>query len=136
MKVIVDTCVWSAALRRTGFNDNNDIVNELKEVIREGRVQMIGPVRQELLSGIKTIKQFDKLRTVLSSFPDLIIQTQDYEKAADFYNKSRRKGVQGSNTDFLICAIAVNNLMSVFTIDNDFKLFKEHIPIKLHIPRL
>ncbi len=136
MKVIVDTCVWSAALRRTGFNDNNDIVNELKELIREGRVQMIGPVRQELLSGIKTIKQFDKLRTVLSSFPNLIIQTQDYEKAADFYNKSRRKGVQGSNTDFLICAIAVNNLMSVFTIDNDFKLFKEHIPIKLHIPRL
>ena len=136
MKVIVDTCIWSAALRRTGFNDNNDIVNELKELIREGRVQMIGPVRQELLSGIKTIKQFDKLRTVLSSFPDLIIQTQDYEKAADFYNKSRRKGVQGSNTDFLICAIAVNNLMSVFTIDNDFKLFKEHIPIKLHIPRL
>ncbi len=136
MKVIVDTCIWSAALRRTGFNDNNDIVNELKELIREGRVQMIGPVRQELLSGIKTIKQFDKLRTVLSSFPNLIIQTQDYEKAADFYNKSRRKGVQGSNTDFLICAIAVNNLMSVFTIDNDFKLFKEHIPIKLHIPRL
>ena len=136
MKVIVDTCVWSAALRRSGFNDSDDIVNELKELIREGRVQMIGPVRQELLSGIKNIEQFDKLRTMLSSFPDLVLQTQDYEKAADFYNKSRRKGVQGSNTDFLICAIAVNHFMSIFTTDNDFKLFKEHIPIKLHIPRL
>jgi predicted nucleic acid-binding protein len=135
MKIIVDTCVWSAALRRTGFNENNDIVNELKELIHEGRVQMIGPARQELLSGIKTIEQFDKLRTVLSSFPDLILQTRDYEKAAEFYNKSRKKGIQGSNTDFLICAIAVNHSMPVFTTDNDFKLFKKFIPIKLHIPR-
>jgi predicted nucleic acid-binding protein len=135
MKIIVDTCVWSAALRRTGFNENNDIVNELKELIHEGRVQMIGPVRQELLSGIKTTEQFDKLRTVLSSFPDLILQTRDYEKAAEFYNKSRKKGIQGSNTDFLICAIAVNHSMPVFTTDNDFKLFKKYIPIKLHIPR-
>lgn len=136
MKVIIDTCVWSAALRKTNFKNSDPTVIELKELIHEGRAQMIGPVRQELLSGIKSKEQFNKLRNSLNSFPDIVIRTQDYEKAAEFYNQNRRKGIQGSNTDFLICAIASNYSMSIFTIDNDFERFKEHIPIKLHIPRL
>jgi len=136
MKVLVDTCVWSDALRKTNNKDNDPNVKELKELIREGRVQMIGPIRQEILSGIKTQVQYTKLRSYLNSFPDLVIDIQDYEKAAEFFNQNRRKGVQGSNTDFLICAVASRYDMPIFTVDNDFKLFKEHIPIKLHIPRI
>ena len=57
MKIIVDTCVWSLAVRRNEVQ-NNTYVNKLKELIKEIRVQLIGPVRQELLSGIKSKKQF------------------------------------------------------------------------------
>ena len=83
-------------------------------MIREGRVQMIGPIRQELLSGIKFAEQFKKLKKTLTYFPDLQIKSADYEKAAELFNLCRKSGIQGSNTDFLICAIAVNHNMTIF----------------------
>jgi len=60
MKILVDTCIWSLALRR-GEGVEGLEVSELSELIRELRVQMIGPVRQELLSGIKIRSHFLKL---------------------------------------------------------------------------
>ncbi len=134
MKVLVDTSVWSLALRRNLLPDGPE-VPELIELIRESRVQMIGPVRQELLSGIKSEAQFRKLRSHLRSFPDLDLTHRDYESAAEFFNLCRGKGVQGSNTDFLICAIAARHKVPIFTTDGDFTLFQAHLPIRLHRPR-
>jgi predicted nucleic acid-binding protein len=131
MKVLVDTSVWSLALRRDSPADGPE-VPELIELIREARVQMIGPVRQELLSGIKSRAQFRKLRNYLRPFPDLELTTQDYECAAEFFNLCRTMGVQGSNTDFLICAVAARHKTPFFTTDGDFTLFQKHLPITLH----
>ena len=79
--------------------------------------------------------QYDTLRSYLNSFPDLTLQAQDFEKAAEFYNLNRRKGIQGSNTDFLICAVASRYKISILTTDHDFNLFRENITIKLHTSR-
>ena len=134
MKVLVDTSVWSLALRRNQPADS-PVETELIELIREVRGQMIGPVRQELLSGIKSQAQFQKLRNHLRAFPDLEVTTRDYESAAEFFNLCRAKGIQGSNTDFLICAVAARYNIPIFTTDEDFTLFKAHLPITLHSPR-
>jgi predicted nucleic acid-binding protein len=134
MRVLVDTSVWSLALRRNQPADS-PVVTELIELIREVRGQMIGPVRQELLSGIKYQVQFQKLRNHLRAFPDLEVTTRDYESAADFFNLCRTKGIQGSNTDFLICAVAARYKIPIFTTDEDFTLFQPHLPITLHRPR-
>ena len=93
---------------------------------------MIGPIRQEILSGIRSESQFKKLRNHLKSFPDLPILTEDYVKAASFFNLCRSKGIQGSNTDFLICAVAVRNKFSIYTTDKDFELFSKHLDVALH----
>jgi len=132
MNVIVDTSVWSLALRR---NQNKSVreTEELVQLIEQGRVVIFGPIRQEILSGIKDERQFKKLKTHLSNFPDYISSQNDFETAAKYFNTCRRRGVQGSNTDFLICAVSVNNDFSIFTTDKDFILFKKHLPIKLHI---
>jgi predicted nucleic acid-binding protein len=130
MKVIVDTCVWSLALRKDSSKDEKTI-KALTELIREVRVQLIGPIRQEILSGIKSEKRFTGLKEYFSAFLDLDLEPTDYEKAAEFFNICRRKGIQGSNTDFLICAAAFNRELEIFTIDKDFKYFKKYIPIKL-----
>ncbi len=135
MRVLIDTSVWSLALRRNQPADS-PVVTELIELIREVRGQMIGPVRQELLSGIKNKVQFQKLRHHLRAFPDLEVTTRDYESAADFFNLCRGKGVQGSNTDFLICAVAARYKIPIFTTDEDFTLFKTYLPITLHLPRI
>lgn len=133
MKVIVDTSVWSLALRRQAA-ESLAAVQELRQLIHDHRAQMIGPIRQEILSGIRSESQFGKLRKHLESFPDLPIQTEDYVTAAQFFNRCRSEGVQGSNTDFLICAVAVRNGSSIFTTDKDFELFSKHLAIVLHKP--
>ncbi|MFZ3208211.1 MAG: PIN domain-containing protein [Geobacteraceae bacterium] len=135
MKVLVDTSVWSLALRRNPPADGPE-VPELIELIREVRIRMIGPVRQELLSGVKSQAQFQKLRNHLRAFPDLEVTTRDYESASEFFNLCRGKGIQGSNTDFLICAISVHHKIPIFTTDGDFTLFQPHLPITLHSPRI
>jgi len=131
MKIIVDTSIWSLALRR-GKQSAFPSVQELRNLIQDHRVQMIGPIRQEILSGIRSESQFKKLRKHLESFPDLPILTEDYVTAATFFNLCRSKGVQGSNTDFLICAVAVRNKFSIYTTDKGFELFSKYIHVVLH----
>jgi len=131
MNVIIDTSVWSLALRRNTPDDRTSIVNVLRELIADGRVVLLGAIRQELLSGIRYTEHFVKLRDYLRAFPDLEITTKDYELAAEFFNTCRRHGIQGSNTDFLICAAAHHRGYSIFTTDKDFENFRSHIPVVL-----
>jgi hypothetical protein len=106
---------------------------EMSMLIDDGRVQLIGPIRQELLSGIKHTDQYEKLRLYLGAFADLSIQTNEYEKAAEFFNICRSRGIQGSNTDFLICAISNQHRLPIFTLDQDFSLYKQHLSIMLYV---
>lgn len=130
MKVLVDTSVWSLALRRDR-SVGDGWVRELGELIDEQRVVMAGPVRQELLSGIRSPKQFERLREHLQAFPDLPLTSADFERAAEFFNLCRTKGIQGSNTDFLLCAVAVNHQLAILTADQDFAHYARHLPIHL-----
>lgn len=82
-----------------------------------------------MLSGIREIEQFVRLREYLRAFPNLELVSEDYELAAEFYNTCRRSGVQGSNIDFLICAVAYRRSYSILTTDGDFALFSQHLPI-------
>ena len=134
MKVLVDTSVWSAALRRTKRTEPV-VVSELRSLILEHRVEIIGPVRQEVLSGLRESAQFKKLEKHLAAFPDIPLKTDDYVTAAKFFNICRTNGVQGSNTDFLICAVAMRNHLAIYTTDKDFPLFAKHLPVVLHEAR-
>ena len=134
MRVLVDTSVWSEALRRAKKVES-DIIREFRSLIAEHRVDIIGPIRQELLSGLREAVQFERLEEHLAAFPDLPLTTDDYVTAAKFFNVCRTKGVQGSNTDFLICAVAVRRQLAVYTTDKDVPLFAKHLPIVLHETR-
>jgi len=121
MKLLADTSVWSLALRRrtaASFNANEKrLVAVFSEAIRDGRVVIIGPIRQEILSGIKEQAQFEKLRTTLAAFRDEPIDTADYEDAARGYNLCRAQGVQCGPVDILICAVATRREWSVLAND-------------------
>lgn len=131
MKVLVDTSVWSLALRRR-TSSANAAVDELRSLIEEGRVAMIGVIRQELLSGVRTLATFERLRDHLRPFSDEQLETADFERAAEHFNTCRAHGVQGSNTDFLICAVAERRTLPILTTDIDFTRFAELLPITLH----
>lgn len=130
MKVIVDTSVWSLALRRRAAVA--DIATaRLSRLVADGRVLLLGAVRRELLSGIRDREVFDSLRERLRGFPDLALDVGDHETAAEFFNACRRNGVQGSNTDFLICAAADRRGCAILTTDKDFGAFAAHVPVRL-----
>ncbi len=133
MNVLVDTCVWSLAFRRRP-ETSSPVVDELAELIREFRAKIIGPIRQELLSGIRKPADFQKLRRRLRGFPDVELRTEDYERAAAFFTLCRKQGIQGSNTDFLICAVSSRLDMAILTIDADFQRYARRLPIRLHTP--
>ena len=134
MRVVVDTSIWSLALRRSGAlaEEDRSFIDELSGLIDDVRVAMIGPIRQELLSGIPSQAQFAALKEKLQAFEDLPLGRDDYERAAGFYNICRRRGVQGSQTDLLICAVGAGMGMPIFTSDKDFVLYAKHLPISLH----
>ncbi len=133
MSVIVDTVIWSLALRRNIPDQNRQITDHLQTLIRNNQASLLGAIRQEILSGLKTPEQFNRLRNVLRTFPDISLTPDDYELAADFFNTCRQRGVQGSNTDFLICAVAHRRNEQIFTTDRDFQNFQAHIPVSLEI---
>lgn len=134
MRVLVDTSVWSLALRR-GSPKNTPPERELAELIREGRVVMCGPVRQELLSGIRAEPQFRALRDVLRAFGDLVLEPADHEEAASCSNRCRSKGVQGGAVDFLLCAVSLRRKLPIFTTDGDFTHYARVLGLVLHEAR-
>jgi len=137
MRVLVDTCIWSLAFRRRSTHPAPlaALVYELEELIRENRAQLIGPIRQELLSGISDEKQYDALRRQIRAFPDEALNVADFEHAARVANNCRRKGIAASPIDALICAVALQRSWSVFTLDKDFTGYAEVVPVSLHSAR-
>ena len=132
MRVLVDTSVWSLALRKKIKTPNEQkIINQFSEIMRELKLVIIGPIRQEILSGISNKNRFEELKGRISVFEDFPLESQDYELAAELYNKCRSKGIQGSHIDFLICSVAINNQLGILTLDKDFEKYQKHIPIKL-----
>jgi len=129
--VLVDTCIWSLALRGKSPR-NTDIAKELTALIHTEKAKIIGPIRQELLSGYSDFEQFNKLKNKLIYFPNEPIIDEDYETAAEFSNRCRNKGIQGSHIDFLICAVAHRLKLSIYTRDKDFSFYSRIIPVLLY----
>ena len=135
MMVLVDTSVWSLALRRkdTDLGPGEQAVAEaLRELVREGRAQIVGPIRQELLSGIREEQSFRKLRDYLRAFDEPRLDVQDYEEAARMNNVCRTRGLAGSAVDFLICAVAHLRNWQVFTTDRDVARYAKVLPLRLY----
>jgi predicted nucleic acid-binding protein len=136
--VLVDTAIWSLALRRrlrTHSTSQQALVAELTELIEEGRAAMTGVIRQELLSGIRDEPVFERLRGRLRHFDDEALTVDDHEEAARHHNVCRRAGVAGSAIDFLLCAIASRRDLAIFTTDRDFERYAKHLPVRLHHAR-
>lgn len=130
MKVLVDTPIWSYALRSKNNNYPTEI-DTLSSLIRDQRALIIGPIRQEILSGYSDLRKFRIIKEKLSYFVNTPILDTDYELAAELSNKCRKKGVQGSHIDFLICAVAKRIAIPIFTNDKDFEHYQNIIAVKL-----
>jgi predicted nucleic acid-binding protein len=132
MKVLVDTSIWSLALRKSNYSsEEQKVIDIFSKLLKSISVVMIGPIRQEILSGISDDKKYLDLKDKLSFFNDIPISTDDYEKASEYFNTCRKHGIQGSHIDFLICSFSINHDIPIFTLDKDFSNYKKYLPIVL-----
>src|ERR1700730_17757504 len=123
MMVLVDTSVWSLALRRKQTDlspAEQDLKTALQELVQDGRAQIVGPVRQELLSGIWAEDSFHKVRDALRAFDEPQLQIQDYEEAARIIKTCCTQRIAVSCIDFTNCSISQLRNWEVCTTDRDF----------------
>src|ERR1700746_63396 len=107
--ILVDTPVWSLALRRKAADvavKERHLTQLLYTLVDEGRVELLGAVRQELLSGLREESQFRRLRDYLRDFPDVAVETEDYEAAARASDQCRSAGIVASPGDLPMCVNA------------------------------
>lgn len=123
--MLVDTCVWSLSLRRrrdAALSLEDEVVlASLRAAIQDFRATIIGPVRQEILSGIRDRGQFAKTENLLDPFPDEELIPSDYVQAARLFNVCQDHDVQCGATDILICAVAARNGWGVLTSDSGLR---------------
>lgn len=137
MKLLVDTSVWSLALRRKPRDlsaSERALVLLLRELIHEGFTVLIGIVRQEILSGVSD-DTFDRLREYLRDFDDEPTIIEDFEEGARCRNRCVSAGIASSTTDMLICAVAIRLDLPIFTTDADFTRYAKHLPLRLTTPK-
>jgi predicted nucleic acid-binding protein len=131
--VLVDMSVWSTSLRRAPKSLNQAQEKsrlELIALIQSNRAQLLGTVRQELLSGIRELAQYERLAQYLREFGDVPLAIEDYEQAGAMHNICRSEGISGSSADFLICAVSIRRNWPVLTLDHDFARYASCIPLR------
>ncbi|MDX2110233.1 MAG: PIN domain nuclease [Verrucomicrobiota bacterium] len=106
-------------------------MNRLVSLIERGEVQMLGLIRQEVLSGIKDPTLYAAIRDSLRWYPDGVVTTAIHELAAEYFNRCRSKGIQGSHTDFLISACSTVWDMPVLSKDHDYEHYALWLPITI-----
>lgn len=134
MNVLVDTSIWSLALRYRRHRlttSDHALIRALADLVGYGRAQLIGPVRQEVLSGIREQAQFARLRDALRLYEETALVIDDFEEAARMSNECRRRGVAGSPVDFLLCAVAERRQWKIFTTDGDFGHYSRILGLSL-----
>ena len=131
MRILVDTSVWSLALRRSSGVVNEEAIL-LKTIIEQGEnIYLLGIILQEVLQGIRTSKDFLALKEYFKAFPLIDLTREDYVKAAELRNQLIGKGRQSSTIDVLIASAAISHSCHLFTSDKHFTHIAEHSELKL-----
>jgi hypothetical protein len=131
VKVIVDTSVWSLALRRDDPVRGREV--ELLQELIGGRdvVCLTGTILQETLQGFRSDERFKRLVRSLAPFPLVRLARADYVFAAEIRTICRSAGLQVGTMDAQIAAAAIRHHCSLLTTDRDFHRIAAHFPLDL-----
>jgi predicted nucleic acid-binding protein len=138
MIILVDTSVVSLAFRRRESAvmspQEREVVDAAKRLVFARKGFIIGMVRQESLSGLRSDQQFERLSTLLDGFPFLGNDNDDHDLAAKCFNQCRAKGIAAGDLDMLICATAIRHDARILTVDHNFVHYARCLPIHFYPP--
>jgi hypothetical protein len=129
--VLVDTSVWSLALRRKQPSTHR-CVDRLKDLLTAGEsVIYLGIILTEILQGVSSDPLFRQIEKQFDGLDFIEATKSDYVSAAKLATACRRKGIQASTIDFLIAAIAIQHNLWLLTTDDDFTRIASVSSLKL-----
>ncbi|MGH6870327.1 MAG: type II toxin-antitoxin system VapC family toxin [Rhizomicrobium sp.] len=133
MNILVDTSVWSLALRREA--PGGPFVSELTRAIGAGDgLFVVGLVVQEVLQGVSGPRQREQILARLTSFPFLTPGWDDHVGAADLFTRCRRAGVQIESVDALLAQLCLSHDLTMLTADKDFGHIARHCALNVWKP--
>jgi len=121
MGLLVDTSVWSTALRRDAPAPVPE-VTELKRALEAGdTLYVTGLILQELLQGLTKPKAHRQIIDHFKALPLLVPDREDHIQAAALRSKCRGRGLQAGAIDALLAQLCIRHRLTMLSTDHDFR---------------
>ncbi len=134
MTLLVDTSVWSLALRRDGSTDDAQVRALHDALAGADSVVTTGLVLQELLQGFNGPRAASAIVDRFAALPVIAPDRHDHIAAAEVRNACRRAGVQIGTIDALLIQLCGRHDLTLLSTDNDFAHAARHVPFRLWRP--
>ena len=131
MRLLVDTSVWSLAMRRDVPASEPEVQALIDAINGGAELYSTGIILQELLQGFSKPKTHDLIIERFASIPMLVPETSDYIEAAELRNRCRQKGIQAGTIDSLIAQLSVRFDLSLLTTDKEFSHMAKVVKLKI-----
>jgi predicted nucleic acid-binding protein len=133
VNILVDTSVWSLAIRRDSPANCREVAR-LRVALEGGEgIFTTGLILQELLQGFNGPKAKSKILKTFLPLPLVIPERKDHVDAAELKIKLRQKGIQAGTIDVLLVQLCLRHGLSMLSTDRDFVHIAKHIPLSLVI---
>lgn len=139
MSLLVDTSVWSLALRRDTPPDTSSLqaaVSALRDALQRGdTIVTTGLILQELLQGVVQPRSRERIADQFSALPCLMPDRDDHAQAALLHTRCRQRGLQVGTIDALIAQLCIRHQLMLLTTDRDFAAISRLEPkLRLALP--
>ena len=131
MTLLVDTSVWSLALRRDQQVEILEVELLKRALLAGDTVVTTGIVIQELLQGFVGPKDRTRIIERFQALPLLNPDRHTHIAAAELRNRCRRNGVQLGTIDALLAQLCIEHELSLLTTDKDFVHAAKYVPLRL-----
>lgn len=120
LMVLIDTSAWIEFLRSKNAASVS-IIEAVQRHLELDQARLCGVVQAELLQGIKTPKELDRLQLLFETVPLLETLDVDWLNAGHLARQLRARGKTVPLTDALIAVVAMRCKAQVLTLDHHFK---------------
>jgi predicted nucleic acid-binding protein len=132
--ILFDTSVLSRVFRRRRSGPEERRLQAVFDELMAADVPvgLPGIVLQEVLSGIRSHRQFNDLAAkLLAAFTVVAEGAPEHLEAARVKSACLGKGLNVSGVDCLIAACAISGNHELFAVDEDFEAIAKHAPLRL-----
>jgi predicted nucleic acid-binding protein len=126
--ILIDTSVWLFALKR----DFHTLIKEkVEKMLFTEKVAMNGMIQLELLGGVKSEKEYDRLFQRLDSLYHIEADRTLWDKASKLAFELKQKGITVPYAVIFIAASAFKENALLVHADSHFDLIAEHSDLKV-----